>query len=86
MADGLRTRQIIRNLLTNATRYGGTNVKVEIDVHEDTGRLTVMDDGNGVLGIDEDKNLRSLLPGSLPTSPSRIRSVSGWPWPVSWPG
>ena len=55
MADGLRTRQIIRNLLTNATRYGGTNVKVEIDVHDDMGYLTVMDDGNGVLGIDEDK-------------------------------
>ena len=55
MADGLRTRQIIRNLLTNATRYGGTNVKVEIDVHNDMGYLTVMDDGNGVLGIDEDK-------------------------------
>ena len=55
MADGLRTRQIIRNLLTNATRYGGPNVKIEIDVHEDMGRLTVMDDGMGVLGIDEDK-------------------------------
>ncbi len=55
MADGLRTRQIIRNLLTNATRYGGANVKIEIDVHDDMGHLTVMDDGIGVLGIDEDK-------------------------------
>ena len=55
MADGLRTRQIIRNLLTNANRYGGPNVKIEIDVHENMGRLTVMDDGTGVLGIDEDK-------------------------------
>jgi signal transduction histidine kinase len=55
MADGLRTRQIIRNLLTNATRYGGPNVKIEIDVQENMGRLTVMDDGIGVLGIDEDK-------------------------------
>ncbi|MEX0666783.1 MAG: ATP-binding protein [Acidimicrobiia bacterium] len=55
LSDGLRTRQIIRNLLTNATRYGGANVKVEVDVHDDMGHLTVMDDGNGVLGIDEDK-------------------------------
>ena len=55
MADGLRTRQIIRNLLTNATRYGGANVKIEIDVHDDMGHLTVMDDGKGVLGIDEDR-------------------------------
>jgi len=55
MADGLRTRQIIRNLLTNATRYGGANVKIEVDVHDGMGHLTVMDDGDGVLGIDEDK-------------------------------
>jgi len=55
MADGLRTRQIIRNLLTNATRYGGANVKIEIGVHDGMGYLTVMDDGNGVLGIDEDR-------------------------------
>jgi signal transduction histidine kinase len=55
LADGLRTRQIIRNLLTNATRYGGDNVKIEVDVHDGMGQLTVMDDGDGVLGIDEDK-------------------------------
>lgn len=54
MADGLRTRQIIRNLLTNASRYGGANVKIEIDVHDGMGSLIVMDDGSGVLGIDED--------------------------------
>lgn len=55
MADGLRTRQIIRNLLTNATRYGGGKVRIDIDVHDGMGRLTVLDDGEGVLGIDEDK-------------------------------
>ncbi len=55
MADGLRTRQIIRNLLTNAIRYGGDRVKIEIDAHDDMGCLTVMDDGIGVLGMDEDK-------------------------------
>ena len=55
MADGLRTRQIIRNLLTNAARYGGADIVVEIDVHDGMGRLTVMDNGEGVLGMDEDK-------------------------------
>ena len=55
LADGLRTRQIIRNLLTNATRYGGTNIRVEIGVDGGKGQLTVLDDGNGVLGIDQDR-------------------------------
>jgi signal transduction histidine kinase len=55
MADGLRTRQIIRNLLTNASRYGGPDVRVAIDVVGDAGRLTVMDDGEGVIGMDEDR-------------------------------
>jgi signal transduction histidine kinase len=55
MADGLRTRQIIRNLLTNAARYGGADITVEIDVHDGMGRLTVLDNGEGVLGMDEDR-------------------------------
>ena len=55
MADGLRTRQIIRNLLTNASRYGGAEVRVEIDVEDGAGRLTVLDNGAGVIGMDEDR-------------------------------
>ena len=55
IADGLRTRQIIRNLLSNATKYGGGNVRVEISVNGGTGLLTVLDDGEGVLGIDQDR-------------------------------
>ena len=55
LADGLRTRQIIRNLLTNASRYGGADVEVEVDVKDGAGRLTILDNGEGVLGIDEDR-------------------------------
>jgi signal transduction histidine kinase len=46
--DPGRVRQIIRNLLTNAERYGGPSVR--IDVHERPDRIVVCvsDDGDGV--------------------------------------
>ncbi len=51
-ADTLRTRQIVRNLLTNAHRYGGPHVKVEVFRRPDMASLVVSDDGPGVKGID----------------------------------
>jgi signal transduction histidine kinase len=54
-ADGLRVRQVIRNLLTNAGRYGGPQVQVAIDKFERNARLAVIDDGNGVTKVDQDR-------------------------------
>jgi len=51
-ADTLRTRQIVRNLLTNAHRYGGPQVRVEVTTRDNHAVLTVTDDGPGVRGID----------------------------------
>jgi signal transduction histidine kinase len=51
-ADTLRTRQIVRNLLTNAHRYGGPHVRVEISSRAEGASLVVSDDGPGVKGID----------------------------------
>lgn len=47
-ADALRFRQIVRNLLTNAARYGGE--KVWIETRRGAGRVvvSVIDDGTGV--------------------------------------
>ena len=46
--DPTRTRQIIRNLITNAVRYGGDRVVIEaVEGDEDT-VLTVTDDGPGL--------------------------------------
>ena len=47
-ADPLRLRQIIRNLLTNATRYGGSDIWIEVADRDDEVIITVLDNGAGV--------------------------------------
>lgn len=47
-ADPSRVRQIIRNLLTNADRYGGNRVVVESGRVDGVAAIQVRDDGNGV--------------------------------------
>lgn len=46
-ADPVRVRQIIRNLITNAIRYGGSDIKVEVGL-QGTPFLEVIDNGKGV--------------------------------------
>ncbi len=48
LADPGRVRQILRNLLTNALKYGGDHVTVNLDTSSDFARATVIDDGPGV--------------------------------------
>jgi len=48
MADPLRFRQILRNLLTNAFRYGGDRVWLEEDKEFDRVRIRVCDGGPGI--------------------------------------
>jgi signal transduction histidine kinase len=48
LADPLRFRQIVRNLLSNALRYGGPTVAVQCRVVGDRVRVLVTDDGEGV--------------------------------------
>lgn len=47
-ADPSRVRQILRNLLTNADRYGGPRVRVEAGETDELAWLEVRDDGDGV--------------------------------------
>lgn len=47
-ADPGRLRQILRNLLTNAERYGGEHVKVRVRLIERSVAVEVMDDGAGL--------------------------------------
>lgn len=52
MADADRVNQIVRNLLSNAARYGGPNVSVEVQSHKETCSIAVIDDGSGVSAAD----------------------------------
>lgn len=47
-ADPIRVRQIVRNLITNAIRYGGRNVSVEMGSTAGARFVDVADDGPGI--------------------------------------
>lgn len=47
-ADPRRVQHVIRNLLSNAFRYGGPSVSVTIEVHDTAAVVEVIDDGPGI--------------------------------------
>ena len=47
-ADPARVRQILRNLITNALRFGGDHIEVEVGTDRDAVFLEVRDDGPGL--------------------------------------
>jgi len=58
LADPLRVRQIIRNLLTNALRYGGRVVKISLRESEGSATVKVMDNGSGIPAEDRERIFR----------------------------
>ncbi len=55
VGDPARIRQVVRNLLTNAFRYGGSRVVVKIRKTGDRCLVWVMDDGPGVSDDDRER-------------------------------
>ncbi|MFQ5967022.1 MAG: ATP-binding protein [Acidimicrobiia bacterium] len=55
IADPTRVRQIIRNLLTNAFRYGGSHIELETAENDGLAILEVRDDGEGIIPEDVDR-------------------------------
>jgi len=47
-ADPLRLRQIVRNLLSNAERYGGDDVSIEVEHLDQVALVRVRDNGSGI--------------------------------------
>ena len=54
LADPLRTRQIIRNLVSNAVRYGGQNIAIDLRSENGSIQVEVSDDGRGLGAEDLD--------------------------------
>jgi len=53
--DSLRVRQIVRNLITNAMKYGGDRIEVEVRSIGSSASVVVRDNGRGVRGVDSEK-------------------------------
>ena len=58
MADPGRVRQILRNLLSNALRYGGDEIHVRIDT-DARPRIRVLDNGSGIPEEDRERIFES---------------------------
>ncbi len=52
--DPARVRQVIRNLVENALRYGGEQVRIETGIEGDHAYVRVVDDGPGVDAADRE--------------------------------
>jgi len=88
-ADPLRFRQIVRNLLTNARRYGGETVTVRATMDSDVVLIQVVDSGPGIAEADREAIFQPYvragadraLPGSiglgLPVSRRLARLMDG---------
>lgn len=48
IGDPGRVRQIVRNLVSNAQRYGGDTIRVELSAENGSAMLRICDDGSGV--------------------------------------
>lgn len=48
LGDPARVRQILRNLISNALRYGGNTIRVNVSSDDSTVRVAVIDNGPGI--------------------------------------
>jgi signal transduction histidine kinase len=72
MADAPRLRQVVRNLITNAIRYGGDRIVVRVASSDDHALIEVRDNGSQLKPTDAERIFEPYtsahLPGSQPGS------------------
>ncbi len=72
-ADALRCRQIIRNLLTNAVKYGGERIAVMVRTLDDRAQILVADNGGGVPADEQELIFERYYRGrQSPTQPGSV--------------
>jgi len=71
-ADPRRTRQILRNLVSNALRYGGEDVAIQIEVIGDRLEVRVCDSGPPIDSEDVERIFRPFERGSGPEHPTSV--------------
>jgi signal transduction histidine kinase len=84
LADPMRLRQVLRNLLTNAVRYGGPQLRAVVRQNSLFTTLSLWDDGSGVPPEDVDEIFRPYvrsstgpaLPGSMGLGLAVARKLS----------
>jgi signal transduction histidine kinase len=80
MADSFRVRQIVRNLISNARRYGGHRISVAIGHDAESVFVDVVDDGPGIPASEEH---RVFEPFARSRSADRVATSMGLGLPVS---
>jgi signal transduction histidine kinase len=54
-ADPVRLRQVLRNLLSNAARHGGSNVRLIVGSSADRALLEVRDNGTALSSVERER-------------------------------
>jgi signal transduction histidine kinase len=72
VADPRRTRQIVRNLVSNAIRYGGPNVSMRLRPAGDRIELAVCDDGGPISDDSVETIFKPFERGGAPDLPNSV--------------
>jgi signal transduction histidine kinase len=80
MADSFRVRQIVRNLISNARRYGGEEISVVIGHDAESVFVDVLDNGSGIPPSDQH---RVFEPFARSQSADKVSTSMGLGLPIS---